>query len=299
MDEAVFNKIRESVAPQNRLDLQRQVESEYAAAEKLLEEQKYKDALQKFKWVFANDAGHRLFLYGPEITKLIKNYPPAGAVIKRWRNDKERLVLEQKADSTVIRQWNTLNSCLKDKDRTINVFLKLQVNGADKQLLHAILNCTWERLALAKRYALLKDYLDSLGFHVFLHALEYDSLVLFPKHQKLSQRQRKESLQRHVEYLLQRGTLSYEVALGLGEKHIASEFAKKILSVETSDRFYAGLIKGAVRARAYPEAKAMFVDAKGKFSLRQLRFSLKAIRTMPKSEFARLSMDTHTGRNKR
>jgi hypothetical protein len=257
MDEAVPDKIKELIAPQNRLELQRWVESEYEAARKLLRERQYKEALKKFKCVFANDAGYRLFLDNREIINLVKNYAPAGAVIKRWRNDKERLVLEQKADLALIRQWDTLNS--------------------------------WERLALTRRYDVLKDYLDSLGFHLLLHALDYDSDVLFPHHRKMTNSARKDDMQRHVSYLLQEGTLSYEVALGLGEKHIASEFAKKILSVETSDRCYASLIKGAIRARNYPEAKAMFMDAQKHFSLRRLRYCSKAIKAMPKSEFAKLS----------
>jgi hypothetical protein len=289
MDEAVPDKIKELIAPQNRLELQRWVESEYEAARKLLRERQYKEALKKFKCVFANDAGYRLFLDNREIINLVKNYAPAGAVIKRWRNDKERLVLEQKADLALIRQWDTLNSCLKEKDRTIDVLLKLQAEGADEQLLNSILNCTWERLALTRRYDVLKDYLDSLGFHLLLHALDYDSDVLFPHHRKMTNSARKDDMQRHVSYLLQEGTLSYEVALGLGEKHIASEFAKKILSVETSDRCYASLIKGAIRARNYPEAKAMFMDAQKHFSLRRLRYCSKAIKAMPKSEFAKLS----------
>jgi hypothetical protein len=285
MNEQMPDKITELVAPQNRLELERKVEDEYEAARTLLKDKHYKEALKKFKWVFATQASHDLFLRPSEIVKLAKNYPPAGAVIKRWRNDKERLVIAQKADTTLVRQWDTLNTCLGEKERTCDVFLSLQAAGAHDELLHSILNHIWERLARSKKYDLLQAYLPTLGFHLLLHAVDYDSLILFPGHRKLTKDRRREDLDRHIAYILQKGSLSYEVALGLGEKRVAAEFAKKILSIETSDRAYAGLITGAVSAHAYPEAAAMFDDAKGKFSLRRLRHSSKAIRAMPLVNF--------------
>ena len=280
---------KERVAPQNRLDLERLVEAEYQAACGLLKNKLYKEALKKFKWVFGNDSGFHLFLSRSEIVKLTKNYPPAGAVIKRWRNDKERLIIEEKADSKLIRQWDTLNQCLGEKDRTIDVFLKLRAAEANDDLLDSVLNHIWKRLAASKKYEDLRPYLPTLGFHLLLHAVEYDCAILFPGHRKLTKRQRRQDIERHIAYARQDGLMSYEVALGLGDKHVAAEFAKKILGIETSDLVYAGLIKGAVRARAYPETIALFNEAKTKFSLRRLRYSSKAIKAMPKSQLSRLN----------
>jgi len=287
MDEGLPEKIKERVAPQSRLDVERHVMSEYGAARKLLKDGFFKEALRKFKWVFANDSSP-LFLMPTEIVKLTKNYPPAGAVIKRWRNDKERLVIAQKADRTLIRQWVTLNSCLGEKDRTSDVFLKLEAAGAAEELLHSILYHIWQRMARAKKYDQLRSYLPTLGFHLLLHAVEYDSAMLFPGHGKMTKQQLREDIKMNKDYLLKYGPISYEVALGVGENHVASEFAKKILALETSDRVYASLINGAIRARAYPEAAAMFNEAKEKFSLRRLRNSSKALKAMPKSQLARV-----------
>lgn len=289
MDEDVTDNFRELVTPQDRLELERRLQREYAEAHKLLKECRYKDALKKFKWVFAKDLGDKLFLDNREIVALTKNYPPSKAVIKRWRNDKERLVLEQKADSSLVNQWHNLNLSLKEQNRTIDVLIKLQNKAADERLIHSILGCTWKKLAVAKRYSAIRGYLESLGFHLLLHAVQYDTAVLFPNYIKWTKRQQKEDIQRHFRYLLEDGVLSYEVALGLGEKHIASEFAKKILSVETSDRCYASLIKAAIRARTYPEARAMFEDAQKHFAPRRLRYSSKVIKTLPKTELAKLN----------
>ena len=279
-------ELKEQIAPKARLAAEKRIEEEYAIAQTLLGEGRYKEALKKFKWVFANDASYDLFLPGREITKLCKNYPPAATVIKRWRNDKEKLLIQHNGDSKLIGQWDTLNSCLGEKNRTLEVFMQLEASGAQKKLRHSILYRIWQRIARAKKYEILRDYLPTLGFHLLLNVVEYDSLVLFPGHRKLGKKDRSYELARHVRYALGDGTMCCEVAFALGDKRVASAFASKILSIECSDRVYAGLIKGAIRARAYAEAIALFNDARDKFTPRRLRQSNKAIKALPKKQLA-------------
>lgn len=166
--------------------------------------------------------------------------------------------------------------------------MQLVATGATEDLRNSVLAYVWKKLARARKYEMLKDYLPTLGFHLLLNAVEYDSLVLFPGHQNLSKKLRTEELAGHVRYALGDGTMSCEVAFGLGDKRVAEAFVAKILSIECSDRVYAGLIKGAIRARSYPEAIALYKDARNKFSLRQLRQSNKAIKTLPKKQLALL-----------
>jgi hypothetical protein len=287
MDEALTDTIKEPVSPQDRVEQERLVVAEYEAARKLLKAKLCKEALKKFKWVFANDPGYNLFLRRSELVRLAKNYPPACAVVKRWRNDKERLIVAQMADSKLIGQWYTLNECLGEKQRTIDVFLKLQSAGANERLQHYILNHIWMKLAASRKYEVLRAYLPTLGFHLLLHAVEYDAAILFPGHRKLTKVQRRQDIEMHIDYNLKKAPLCYEVALGLGEKHVAAEFTKKILGLEKSDRVYASLIRGAIRARAYSEALELYSDAKENFSPRRLRYSSKAIKAMPKSKLAK------------
>jgi hypothetical protein len=282
-------ELKEQVAPQARLNAKKRIDEEFAIAQTLLGEGRYKEALKKFKWVFANDASYDLFLPGREITKLCKNYPPAATVIKRWRNDKEKLLIQHNGDSKLIGQWDTLNSCLGEKNRTLEVFMQLEASGAPKRLRHSILYRIWQRIARAKKYEMLREYLPTLGFHLLLNAVEYDSLVLFPGHRKLGKKDRSYELARHVLYALGDGTMCCEVAFALGDKRVATAFASKILSIECSDRVYAGLIKAAIRARAYTEAIALFNDARDKFTPRRLRQSNKAIKALPKRQLALLN----------
>ncbi len=263
------------------LDLNRQIESEYVAARQLLRRNYYKQALKKFKWVFSNDTTSNIFLSRHDAAKLVKHYAPAKTLIKRWRNAKERLVLARKADSRIIDQWATLNSVLGEKERTMNVFLKLKP-GDDDDLIHDFLNRLWMIFARSQNYEVLRNYLPTLGFHVLLHAIEYDGIILFPSQGRLSRTTRQWEVEIHRAYMLYQGTVSYEVALALGEKHVAAEFAKKILGVQSNDTVFARLITGAIRAHAFSEAIALFESAKTQLSIRKLPESLKAIEKIPK-----------------
>jgi hypothetical protein len=156
-------------------------------------------------------------------------------------------------------------------------------------LLNDILNETWQSFVRSKNYDVLASYLPTLGFHLLSHATEYDSTVLFPKQRGMTEIQQLKYLEYQVNYMLREGILIYEAALGLGNKRVAFEFARKILGVQTSDLVYAGLIKAAIRARAFEEAMDLFNEAKGVFSIRKLRNSSDAIKLIPKPHKGRRS----------
>ena len=289
MKDEFADKLTEKEDPQSRLAAAKLTNEEFTLAQALLKQGQFKEALKKFKWAFANDPSSKLFLPRSSISKLCKNYAPATKAVRRWRNDKEKLLTDQGGDFTLIQQWDTLNECLGEKDRTLNVFMRMQTDKADEKLLSAIRGCIWQRLARARRYDLLKDHLYKLGFRLLLNAVQHDSLVLFPTHRKMSKKQRGEEFARHIEFALNDGALSCEVAFGLGDKRVAAVFIAKLLSIECSDRVYAALIKAAIRARSYSDAVAIYREAKEKFSSRQLRQSNKVIKTLPKRQLALLN----------
>ncbi len=279
----------EAMSPQERIALAQRIQTEQEEASELLNNKMYKEALKKYKWVFSQQIESKAFLSASDVNKLMKGYPPAIKVIRRWRNDKEKLILAERFDLSLVSDWSRLNTCLGEENRTLEVFLKLKASGAKERLLHVILNTLWKNFARTKEYKALDTYLPHLGFHVLLHATEYDSMRLFPRHED-SKANLRWDLQRHLNYMLDEGTLSYEVALGLGRKSVAFELAKKILSVESSDRAYAGLVRSAIRARSNEEAVALFKEAKESFSARQLRKTLKEIRRLPKAHLSELGI---------
>lgn len=293
MDVELPDSINETVPPKERLELAKKIEHEYEEASKLLKKKQYKEALKRYKLVFSQEAQPYFHFPSREIARLMKGYPPAVTVIRRWRNDKEKLIMSEKFDLTLIRQWRELNSCVGEEKRTLEVFLKLKERGATEKTLHALLSHVWKSFARSKKYDVLASYMPDLGFRLLVHATEYDGMTLFPRDKGTStgaKMQRRWEFDYHVDYMLHEGTLSYEIALGLGMKSVANAFAKKILGVETSDRAYAGLIRGAIRARAYDEAATLFGAAKTEFTSRKLRACFKTIRRLPKSYLARLNV---------
>jgi len=284
MSEELRKQLEEQRVPQERLDHEKKIAREFAAATALLKKKKYKEALRKFKWVFSNTTEAKCFLSRREIRNLAKHYAPAASLIRRWRSDKERLVIAQQADSEVIREWDILNECLGEKQRTIDVLRKLTAAGADDEILHSILWHVWEQLARSRRYEELRPFLPTLGWLLLLHIVDYDSELWFPRNRNWTKTRVKEEFSRMRDQIADEGPLIYEVALGLGKENLAEELSNRVLSVERSDRVYASLIKGAIRTRVYPAAESLFGDAKKHLSTRQLRYSLKAIKTIPISK---------------
>jgi len=284
MSEYFGKDLSEQTVPQERLDHEKKIATQFGIAKTLLKQKKYKEALRKFRWVFSNSLETDCFPTDREIRSLAKNYAPAAAVIRRWRNDKERLIVAQEADSDVIRQWMTLNESLGENLHTIDVFHKLQAADANHHILDSILWRIWEKLVRTGQYEALRSFLPTLGWMLLLHIAEYDIEVWFPRGRDWTTVQIEEEITRKKQEIGEEGPLIFEVAIALAESSIADEFAKRLLVFEHSDLMYAKLIKSAVRARAYSTAEMLFEDAKKSLSKGQWNNSSKAIAAIPSSK---------------
>lgn len=277
-----FIDIREKKSPEERLRLESSVEREFQLAKKLLKEKKYKEALKKFKLVYSQPLApnHSLSLPEAELKTLIRRYAPAERVVRRWRNDKEKLILRGIADLELLRDWNALNLCLKESNRIEVVFYKLERVPENEDVIESILGEIWPKLAKSKKYNEIGSYLRTLAWFVFLHVSEYESQRLFPRSESgASQRMVSKYM---VEEIATKDPLVYEVALGLGSVEIAGHLCRKILSVEASDRTYGMLINGALRTKHFDEAERLFSEARMK--LKRYPLCKKAVQRAPKSE---------------
>ena len=173
-------KLKEKVPPEKRLALEQETENNMQLARKLLKDKKYKESFKQFKNALAT-ADSTVFPETAEIATLAKNYRPAMVALKKWRNQKERLILAQAADSTVIYQWEKLNACLNEKDRILIVFRKLRAAGANKRLLDSFYWKLWNRLVKEKRYEELRTFFDTLGWMTLLHVSEHHAQSWFPR----------------------------------------------------------------------------------------------------------------------
>ena len=221
----------------------------------------------------------------------MRNYQPAHVAVRRWRSDKEKLIVSQRADRQVIDEWQNLNEILRERKRTFEVLVKLSEEADSEDFRRQVIDFIWKKLARQRRYSLLTDKLWGLGLSLLNHEMESTRDKLFPNAYgiQLSRWTRAWNKKFQLEYMRDEGCLTYEVALALGEKKAAAVFAKKILSVETSDAMLARLIKAAIRAKDYEEAVNVYKNALETFSKRRLQKSTKILKTMPKTKLAKFT----------
>lgn len=274
--------IREKQRPEERLQCESSAMQEFSQAKELLKQKKYKEALKKFKFVYSQPVvlHHDWSLPESELKTLIRHYAPAERVIRKWRNDKEKLILRGISDLALLRDWRSLNSCLKESNRTEIVFYKLKRLPENEDVIESILWELWRKLAKSKKYHEIGKYLRTLAWLVFLHVSEYESQRLFPRNESHEFQQME--LQRMIEEIATEDPLVYEVALGLESTEVAEHICRKILSVEASDRTYGKLIMGAVRTKHFDEAQRLYSEARE--ILKRYPLCKNAVRKAPKCE---------------
>lgn len=279
--------------PSAKEKLELRVSQELDIVETLVKNKQYTLAMKKLKWVFANSEDSFVFTLALDpISALVRNYAPAKVAIRRWRNDKEKLILSYSADRQIIDEWEDLNRILKERKRTFAVLVRLSEEADSDKYRNLVNDFIWKQLVRQRRYSLLKRSLPSLGLGLMSYAMESECDRLFPNHlgMELSRWTRARNKSFQLDYMREEGCLTYEVALALGEKKAAAVFAEKILSVETNDAMFARLIKAAIRARDYEEAVSIYRTALETFGKRRLSKSTKMLKTMPKTKLAKLAL---------
>ncbi|MBX9939127.1 MAG: hypothetical protein K2Y32_07735 [Candidatus Obscuribacterales bacterium] len=265
-------------ARQAVLDKERQAKDELAAARVKLEERDYKGALRAFKKYFKMDGDQCFSVIAKDVATLVKNYQPARLIVQRYRNDKEKLILQGQADSKLVGQLVLLNLGLGERSRTEAFYRELKQANFDTEISELFLRHVWRQLLRRRRYEDLRPYFHSLGFFLLLHITELDCHIWFPDLRTYSKTEIRNWRERCLKSIIEEGPLTYELALGLGEMQAANLFAQRILGVEASDRVYAALIKAALRARAADPAKELYKEARSTLGSRRIRQTNKAFR---------------------
>lgn len=272
--------LKEKRSPAERLSVEDALEREFEDAQRLLQKKAYRESFKKFKWIFANSGASHFRLTDSEIKNFLKHYPPAIRVIRKWRNDKENLLLSGQSDGELIREWMMLNSCLKENHRTESCLRKLKENDENEDAVHSILWTLWPKFVRARKYEEIRSFLRTLAWLVFLHVSDLDSENLF------GERTPKATFKARINHMrkeiVEKDCLVFEAALGLGDKYIANLVSKKILSVEASDQSYANLISGACRTRNFDEAEQLFDEACNK--LKRHPFCNRVVKKVPKAQ---------------
>lgn len=273
MPKRASTRLKEKVPPAKRLALEQEAQTNMAVARRLLKERKYKEAFKQFKHALTAGEGVNTFPQSAEMAKLAKNYRPALVALKRWRNQKEKLVISGQADSAVFYEWECLNDCLKENDRVLKVFRKLRASGANEEILKSFYWTLWERLVKERQYEDLRQFFSTLGWLTLHHVSQYHAQKWFP---------RDRSIANTAQSIIMDGALVYETAVALHECGSAHILVEKLLSVDDSDATYAALISSARRARAKQQAQALYEEALERLGPRRVRKSRKALGSLAK-----------------
>src|SRR5450631_4007133 len=99
---------------------------------------KYSDALAKHIWFFQNalkydsgEYGVRLSFALSDWVELGKVYPPALEKLKAFRDEAEANVREEKSVEDNFTDFESINECLKEDTKTVNLFVWLDSNKPD------------------------------------------------------------------------------------------------------------------------------------------------------------------------
>lgn len=276
MSNELFNVDAALKARQAILDKERQADEVLAEAHALIERKDYKGALRGYKKFFQLNHDDVFRPWERDLRVLVKNYGPALTLVRRWRNDKERIILAGRADRRLVDEWVALNKALKEKERLERIYWRLKESNAGHEVLEPFLSYLWKDFVRRRRYNELRAYLRHLGFLILVSFTEHDCNIWFSRW-----RSYETFFDYNYERIIDIGPPTYELALGLGELDLASHIARGILRVEGTDKVYASLIKAALHARAYEQAIQLYTQAKSTLGSRRMRETNKVFRTMP------------------
>ncbi|MBS1997502.1 MAG: hypothetical protein JSS86_14375, partial [Cyanobacteria bacterium SZAS LIN-2] len=98
-------------------------------------DKKYQVALDNYLWVFEHSRhvqkwqGVRNAMVSQELVKLAGEFEPAKAEVLKLRDDREKLMMEEKATEPDVQDWAILNHNLHDDRRSITVYKQLNAKG--------------------------------------------------------------------------------------------------------------------------------------------------------------------------
>lgn len=251
-------------------------------SEKLIEQGRFEEVLKKVLKEFdhiqrdkRNWHNHRIF------GKLASRYPRAVSAFRERRDRLEEIILEQRADTQVLHDWEDLNSVLEEKLRTLDVYNQLVARKADQKTLDHLLFYLWKRLVKERRYSELRSYLRSMAFHIFLNIAEHDSSKIFPSDRFENPEEVLADQLRIRDWIAKDGPLVFEAALGLGRQDVADALMKKMTRLEPSDRIYSKLITAAVRAKSYDLALDLHKSAQLALDSTKMKKTNNALELIP------------------
>jgi hypothetical protein len=263
-----------------------ELDTHFELARSLVQEKKFEQALKEYLFVFDNSrdvssyGGVRLSYVPSEIASMEGMYRPAILALQSRRDEREKLVLAQKADFNVVQELTALNEYLDEEERNIVTFDKLKSIGpGSSETREDMLLLIWKQLAAVKRYDDLKDKVDDLAKIVATQIAETAINNDFPDHVSGST-EYQSYLRRSI---IEDGSRVYETLLAVGKVEKANKLAKWMFTFSSDGEMYAQLITSAINADRFDIARDLTEQAsKTLRRTEDLRLVQEAARRLPK-----------------
>lgn len=220
-------------------------------AESNFDEGEYEGALMRYIEVFEGSRelpewqDKRLNTVLADMAALADVYEPAMLALTSMRDEKEAALVSAKAEWNNISEWAALNRQLEPA-RTMAIYFKLKAdpsqNGATLRLIRQIESSSFIRQGLYQE--LDQETLAHLQKRVLL----YESVLLSPVEDEMSEEEQEEVLENSIEALLKAALELFEAAAALKEGDIGRETMKKYLAYQQENDAYSKLISAAKKA---------------------------------------------------
>jgi hypothetical protein len=198
----------------------------------MVREGKYEEALGRFIWFHDHAleynsamAGVRLS-FALEYWKWLGNvYPPAQAALEQTRDKKAALLDVGKGDFNLFHDVLAINRTLKEDEKTINLFRKL--DQEQPQLAKVCWSAAKDVLIQAKTYDLIRKYMESVTREFIKVKAMYDMNTAMYGENNYG-----ESFKRYNQnHFVEQSVRLIEVAIALNDTAAAREIQEKALAI--------------------------------------------------------------------
>lgn len=132
----------------------------------LVRQGKHQEALDRFLWFHDHALEHDPAMYGVRLSftlmywkQLGDVYPPAMTAMKKTRDDKTALLVDQKGNRSLFHDVVALNNTLGENDKTVSLFRILDQN--QKELATQCWDVAKDAVVKAKAYDLARKYIGN------------------------------------------------------------------------------------------------------------------------------------------
>jgi len=256
---------------------QEDIEGKLKAARLAEIDKKYQAALDDYLWVFEHSRhvdkwkGVRNAMVSQELVKLAGEFEPAKAEVLKLRDDREKLMMDEKATEPDVQDWAILNHNLHDDRRSISVYKQLNSKGPGyAQICDWIEECIPVTLVRGRQYQDLLPWAERASAAQIASVQESESKGF--------------SGRLALPLVMEDVYACYEVLLADGKVAEAAKLSETILRPWSSHDMFSAFVRAARRTNHQAVADDLLAQAKKKVSATDYELILGEIKPEGRTE---------------